>query len=126
MKLPTARTLERCRKLGILCGVVERRVGPPGAVGVTKDLFGCIDLIAVEQHELGVLGIQATSGSNMSSRLTKATTECAPALRRWLDAMNRFEIWGWRKNSKNRWTLRRIRVTILEGKFHHERVDFGC
>jgi len=117
-KSPTARTLEYCRKHNILCGVVERRIGPPGAIGVLKDLFGCIDLVAVEQNELGVLGIQATSGSNMASRYTKSTTECAPMLRRWLESWNRFEVWGWRKNSKNRWTLRRVDVTLgKDGNF---------
>lgn len=112
VKSPTARTLEYCRKHDIQCGVVERRIGPPGAIGVLNDLFGCIDLVAVEKNEIGVLGIQATSGSNMASRYTKSTTECATKLRCWLNSMNRFEVWGWRKNAKNRWTLRRLDVTL--------------
>jgi len=120
---PTAFTLDYCRKHDILCGVVERRVGPPGAIGVTQDLFGCIDLVAVRRDEVGVLGIQATSGSNMASRYTKATTVCAVALRLWLERWNQFEVWGWKKIG-NRWRLRRYVVTIEDGEFVKQVIDY--
>lgn len=91
MSTPTARTLQRLRKDGYTAGVVER------FCSFTKrrhDLFGCIDVVAVST-EHGTLGVQATSGSNLASRVTKSLW--IPELCVWLAAGNRFECWGWRK-----------------------------
>ena len=71
------------------------------------DLFGCIDLVALDGQP-GVLGIQATSGSNHSSRVAKALDE--PRLQEWLSAGNRFAVWSWAKRGprggRKLWTLR--------------------
>jgi hypothetical protein len=121
---PTAQTLQYCKKRDIPCDVVERRIGPPGAIGVTKDLFGCIDLVALWPDEVGLLGIQATSGSNMASRYNKATTTCESQLRSWLKAGNMFQVWGWKK-LRNRWRLRRFDVTInSRGEFRKRVIDY--
>lgn len=113
-KSPTSRTLEWCRKQDIFIDVVERRIGPPGSYGVTKDLFGFIDLIALEDLGVGVIGIQACATGDISKRFKKSTTgERGTILHRWLNNMNSFEIWGWAKRGKlKRWTLKKMAVVL--------------
>ncbi len=100
---PTARTLTVLRRLGYLPAIVERWI--PGA-NVRRDLYGCIDIVAIQANEHGVLGIQATSLPNISARLKKA--KALPALEIWLLAGNRFEVWGWRGSEVKR-------VSVLPG-----------
>jgi hypothetical protein len=87
---PTARSLALLKRSHYIAGVVERWLP---RVERRKDLFGCIDLVAVHRCEPGVLGVQATSMSNVSARVRKAQER--PELRTWLAAGNRFEVWGW-------------------------------
>lgn len=105
---PTARTLALLRCEGYTAQVVER--WNPHA-RIRQDLFGVIDVVAIRADETGVLGIQATSGDNVSARLHKAKD--AEALRTWLAAGNRFEVWGWRK-VKGRWTVRKVPITLAD------------
>ena len=92
---PTQLTLRYLRENGWLAEVVERWV--PGA-NVRKDLFGFIDIVALKDGE--TLGVQATSYSNISARVTKIVAS---------DAVNEvrkanWSLWvvGWRK-VENRW-----------------------
>jgi hypothetical protein len=107
---PTAKTLERLREMGFEAGVVERR---NRFSNKTLDLFGCIDIVAVYPG-VGVLGIQATSGTNHAARRTKSIAE--PRLRTWLLSGGRFEIWSWSKKGprgkRKLWTLRRDEVVL--------------
>lgn len=110
MASPTARTLERLRKEGYTCQVVEkwqafskRRI----------DLFGVIDIVAVIPGTVGVLGIQATSRGNVKARITKSLAE--PKLLTWLQAKNEFEVWGWGK-LKAGWTLNVVQFILQDGK----------
>lgn len=104
------RTLARCRAAGWPVQIVEKWVP---AARKRIDLFGCIDLVALDGQP-GVLGIQATSGSNAAARATKARE--LPTLRAWLEAGNRFEVWGWRKvgarGKRKLWDVRIVRVEI--------------
>ena len=109
-KSPTARTLEELKRLGFTAGVVER------FVSFTKkriDLFGCIDIIAVRDG-CGIIGVQATSGSNHSAHRHKAIAE--PQLVEWLNAGGRYEIWSWAKQGgrgkRKVWTLRREEIKL--------------
>ena len=106
---PTARSLAHCRKLRWPAGVVERWIA---AVQIRKDLFGCIDLVAIADG--GILGIQATTGGNHASRRTKAIAE--PRLRAWLKAGGLFEVWSWEKQGsagkRKLWQLRRERLEL--------------
>jgi hypothetical protein len=98
-KSPTARSLDLLRRRGFEAEVVERwlpigtkdKDGQP--IKIRRDLFGCIDIVAVHSSVAGALGVQATSASNMSARLNKAKTLKPIAV--WLKAQNRFEVWGW-------------------------------
>lgn len=114
---PTARTLQHLKKLGYEAGVVERH----NTFSHKKhDLLGCIDVVAVHPGMVGVLGVQATSGTNVAARLTKSMDE--PRLRTWLKAGGCFVVHGWRKlqektkkgTTVSRWRLRSIEV-VLDG-----------
>jgi hypothetical protein len=100
MTSPTARSLALLRRRGFVADVCERWLAQ---AGIRRDLFGCIDLVAVHPRENGVLGIQATTASNLSARLRKAVG--LPALKTWLAAGNRFEVWGWSKHGR-RWHVK--------------------
>lgn len=116
---PTARTLQHCRKLSIPCDVVERWIGPPGVPAMRKrrDLFGFIDLVAMDASQ-GVLGIQACSDGDVSTRVAKIRTQCYALARAWLERGNRIEVWGWAKKGPRgkakRWTLRVVPIVIAD------------
>lgn len=101
---PTTLSLRRLRQLGYTTDVCERWIA---RIGVRRDLFHCIDVVAICGRERGVLGIQATTGANVSARVKKA--QSLPALRTWLEAGNRFEVWGWSKRG-NRWRVRIVAI----------------
>lgn len=88
---PTARTLKHCRELGWVADVVERFI--PGA-RVRRDLFGFIDVVILDGKP-GVLGVQACSTGDQSTRLAKIGQEPRAGL--WLAAGNRVQVWGWAK-----------------------------
>ena len=113
---PTARSLTYCRSLGLLAGVTER--WNPHAK-IRQDLFGFIDLIVIDGHSIsgqGIIGVQATSGSNAAARVKKILAE--PRARRWLEARCRIEVWAWKKKKIKRggtafrWVLDRRPVTL--------------
>ena len=92
MATPTQRSLKKLREDGYIAQVVEhynqfarRRI----------DLFNVIDIAAIKPDNPGVLGIQTTSTSNISARQKKALASAELLV--WLQAGNRFEIWGWAK-----------------------------
>lgn len=70
---------------------------------VRVDLFGIIDILCVSETE--IVGIQATSASNVSARINKITdSEALPVLRK---AGVRVLVHGWKK-VKGQWTLREV------------------
>ena len=109
MSSPTARSLDRLRKMGYRAQVVEhwnpfakRRV----------DLFGFIDVLAIREGE--ILGVQATTMDNRSKRVEKIRThESVPA---WLSAGGLLEVWAWRRlkvkrgGKAFRWELERLAI----------------
>jgi len=109
---PTARSLEVLRELGYVAQVVEQTIPH---TQIKRDLLGVIDIVAVH-HEYGILGVQATSGSNHARRVQKALAE--PRLGIWLLAGAHFQVWSWRKAGKagerKRWALRREPVTTAD------------
>ena len=69
-----------------------------------QDLYGFIDVLAIREGE--IVGVQATSGNNVASRVTKiAEHEHVGAVRK---AGIRILVHGWRKNAAGRWTLREV------------------
>lgn len=102
---PTARSLALLRQEGWTAQVVER--WNPYAK-VRHDLFQCIDILAINGK--AVLGVQATSGSNISARLSKIAS--LPAATLWKASGGLLEVWGWRKvgarGKRKTWEVRRI------------------
>lgn len=98
---PTSRSLDHLRKQGYLAQVVEKWIPQ---VKRRVDLFGFGDVIAIREGE--VLLVQATSGDNVASRVTKiAEHENVGPVRK---AGIRIVVHGWRKNAKGRWQLREV------------------
>jgi hypothetical protein len=92
---PTQRTLNELRADGWRAEVVERW---NSHAKVRHDLFGFIDVLAIRGDD--VLGVQATSTTNIAARLQKLTTDpqVIEAVRDWLRGAHRFvSVVGWRK-----------------------------
>ena len=90
---PTQRSLAFLRGRGYRVAICEHW---NHYAKVRQDLFGIIDLLAIRPGE--VLGVQATSYSNVSARLHKiAESEAAPDIRA---AGIKIEVHGWHKKGK--------------------------
>jgi hypothetical protein len=131
---PTARSLALLRRSGYTADIVERwlpipdrpaeadndRDSPCPFCGhrnhvdrqspsrIRRDLFSCIDIVAVRTGIAGVLGVQATSASNVAARVNKARKLAALAV--WLRAGNAFQVWGWSQGDDGRWCVRRVAI----------------
>lgn len=112
---PTARSLRQLRQEGAIAQVVESWVP---RTRIRRDLFGCIDIVAVIPGEPGCLGIQCTTASNAAARINKASAE--PRLAVWLAAGNRFEVWAWglrgARGARKLWSLTRQSITNESGR----------
>lgn len=91
---PTQRTIKACKDQGRIVGIVERFNAFIGPHGIRQDLFGFIDIIAIDS-ESGIVGVQST-GSAFSAHIRKLTEERNEALYEWLRHAE-VELWGWRK-----------------------------
>ncbi|MEI6085647.1 MAG: hypothetical protein WCS70_15290 [Verrucomicrobiota bacterium] len=107
MTSPTELTLRHYRTAGFMVDVVERWI--PGA-NIRRDLFGIIDLVAIAVDE-PLLGIQATSLSNVSTRIVKARASSGLAV--WLRTGARFIVIGWAKRD-GRWHPKIVELTGAE------------
>jgi hypothetical protein len=99
---PTRRSLEHLRKSGADLVAVVERWNPHARI--RQDLFGVVDVLAI--HGETTIAVQATSGSNVASRVTKLTE--SPALPVMRAAGWRIVVHGWRKAANGRWTLREV------------------
>lgn len=80
---------------------------------MTKDLFGFIDVLAVVPGHPGVVGLQVTSDACLQRRIKKITTECDSAARKFLEAQNYIEVWGYKRvmvGKRVSWDARRFTV----------------
>jgi len=117
--LPAARTMDECRKRGWIAGIVERRIPFPRPRGTTLDLFGVIDIIALDMAApVGrrTVGIQATTGNGGRHADHRAKILAESRARDWLEAGNRLELWSWAKQGsagkRKLWTLRVETFTV--------------
>ena len=93
---PTQRTLRALRTLGRVCAIVEKWNPHIGPHGIRQDLFGIIDVLALDP-ERGVVGIQSC-GQAFAAHWTKMTEERAQETHDWLSTPGcSLELWGWRK-----------------------------
>ncbi|MEN8764133.1 MAG: hypothetical protein ABF290_17110 [Thiogranum sp.] len=93
---PTQRTIRELRNLGRKCAIVEKFNAHVGPHGIRQDMFGIIDVIALDP-ERGVVGIQSC-GQNFAAHARKFFDERAQECIDWLSTPGtRLELWGWRK-----------------------------
>lgn len=118
----TQRTLRALRARGLVAAIVERWNQYAGPHGIRQDLFGIIDVLALDPKR-GVIGIQSC-GSAFSEHFRKLTTEKAQETSDWLSTPGTsLELWGWRKvklkrgGKAERWTPRVVQITLdmIEG-----------
>lgn len=107
----TQRTLQAIKAMGYKAGMVERFIGQAwntsGKLGIRKDLFGILDIIAMHPTR-GVIGIQST-GQDYSGHHKKITEEHWENACRWLlTPGTKLELWAWRKVLEKRGGKRRI------------------
>ncbi len=98
---PTQRTLAALKAKGCIVGNVERFQRFAGKFGVRQDLFGFIDLIALDVQGGTTIGVQST-GTSFSGHEHKILEECRALAALWLLCGNRLQLWGWRKLKKKR------------------------
>lgn len=101
---PTERSLRKLRADGWLCDKTEH--WNPWS-RTRRDLFGFIDILAIRGNEM--LAVQATSGSNVASRLAKIRGLQASTL--WLESPNRkIVVHGWARKGprgkRKKWECR--------------------
>ena len=89
---PTRRTLQWLRDDGWIPAVVERWCSFSRR---RIDLFGVIDILAIKPGQTGVLGVQATSASNVTSRVRKIKKSGIADL--WIECNNELWVVGWKK-----------------------------
>jgi hypothetical protein len=103
----TQRTIKFLRDRGYTCCVVEKF---NAFAGQRMDVFGIIDILAIKSGEPGVLGVQSTTCSNLSSHRHKILENKVAKL--WLDCGNRLWLVGWHgvpqgpKNVRHTWIAR--------------------
>jgi len=101
MPSPTSRTLKVCRDRGWITGVVEK--WNPHAK-VRQDLWGWVDLVALDPEAPALYFIQTTSGSNHSSRVKKCLGWAWMHFLLMLPSVHA-QVWSW-KRVKGTWVLR--------------------
>jgi hypothetical protein len=116
---PTQRTLRALRDRGMVCAIVEKFNSYAGPHGLRQDLFGIIDVLALDP-ERGVIGVQSC-GQDFSGHRTKIIEERHQETLDWLSTPGTaLELWGWRKTKVKRggvamrWTPR-VAHFIIEG-----------
>lgn len=119
---PTQRTLAALRDRGMTAAVVEKWNAFASPFGIRQDLFGFIDVLALdpERPGHGFLGVQCCAGSGLAAHRTKIIVECNQEAFAWVRAGGRIEIWGWRKvklergGKAMRWVPRVVQVGYLD------------
>ena len=89
---PTARSLALLKSRGAIAAVVEKW---NSFARIRVDLFGFLDIVALEPGKTGLLGVQACVTGDQSKRLAKIALNANVAP--WLAAGNRVAVWGWSK-----------------------------
>lgn len=91
---PTQRTIKAMRDQGRLCAIAEKFNSFVGPYGIRQDLFGFIDIVAIDPVD-GIVGIQSC-GSSFSQHIDKMVGERNENMYEWLKHA-KVELWGWRK-----------------------------
>ena len=116
---PTQRTIRALKEQGMICAVVEKFNPHVGEHGIRIDLFGIIDILALDPIR-GVIGIQACSQSS-ALHIRKIKEERTQETIDWLSTPGtKLEVWCWRKlklkrgSKALRWTPRVTEITMSD------------
>ena len=115
---PTQRTLRELRAQGRICGIVEKWNQYAGEFGRRQDLFGFIDIIALDTKE-GIIGVQSC-GQAFSAHIKKIMEDKSDEVIEWLRCDGKIEVWGWRKvklkrgGKAMRWKPRIQKITLKD------------
>lgn len=109
MRSPTQKSLKLLRERGYSVFITEHY---NAFAKVRVDLYGFIDIVGLHPKERGILGIQTTTGTNLSARIKKAQGIKQYWL--WLSCGNDVEFHGWRKLLKKRGGKQKIWVPIIK------------
>jgi len=114
----TQRTLQLLKEQGRKCAIVEKFNYWVGEHGIRQDMFGIIDIVALD-FDKGVIGVQSTTGSQYADHFRKLTIERAVQTTDWLRTPGTFlELWAWRKLKVKRggkamkWVPRITNITL--------------
>ena len=113
----TQRTIRLLKDSGIICAIVEKFNSHVGPHGIRQDLFGIIDILALDPVR-GVVGIQCCTTS-FKKHIDKIIEEKAQNTIEWLKTPGtKLEIYGWRKVKMKRggkaviWQPRIAEITL--------------
>jgi len=113
----TQRTLRALRDRGMVCAIVEKFNAYAGPFGRREDLFGIIDILALDP-ERGVVGIQSCTTA-FAEHKRKLLEDKYQETHDWLSTPGTsLELWGWRKKLVKRggkavrWEPRVEEITI--------------
>lgn len=109
---PNARTKDYLEKQGHMVAIVERHSPFPKPFGKKHDMFGVFDLFMLKAGGES-WGVQATSTTNLSSRVGKIRESKEAA--RWLELGGKILVIGWAKRGERGkrkvWTPREVVYT---------------
>lgn len=92
----TQLTIRELKNNGRVCAIVEKWNPYVGKHGIRQDLFGIIDVLALDP-ERGVVGVQCCSGG-FAAHWKKITEERIQETVDWLRTPGTvLELWSWRK-----------------------------
>lgn len=97
----TQRTLRALREQGLVCAIVEKWNPYGGPHGIRQDLFGIVDVLALDPRR-GFVGVQCCSGTH-AAHMRKMTEDKAQECLDWLKTPGGvLELWSWSKRKKKR------------------------
>lgn len=112
-KSPTARSLELLRKEGWIAAVVEKW---NHHARQKVDLFGFIDIVAIDTVTGRLKAVQATSWDNISHRVAKIKGIEIALL--WIEGGHSLEVQGWKKKGKKgqrqTWQVKRVELKLRD------------
>jgi len=94
--IEAAKRLSDCQNMATVQAVHDAvarlREGLPGK---RRDMFGCIDVVAIDVEARQIVGIQACAVGDQRRRWNKIRLECLDDARAWIQCGQRLEVWGW-------------------------------
>lgn len=92
------RSMKYLKTLGLKCTVAEKFNPHVGQYGIRQDMFGFIDIIALDPSR-GIIGVQACGGGEIKAHERKIfdNEEVLDNVIDWLEAGGLLEFHGWRK-----------------------------